>query len=438
MKKHRLYSPVIIIVSVIIFSVWLFFGNNLELGKPEITFDHDIKAVGRQQTLTISFTDAKSGLSYLNVEIIQDNKGRILAEKRISQKNINREVLPLEINTAEIGLHDGPAALKITAMDHSLFKNKTVLLKDILIDTVPPRVNLLKNMTYINQGGTGFVAYDFSKPVASTGIYVNDYFTPGFGVSTNDKIHYVVYFPLPMDAGKKSTRITIFARDEAGNETKIALPFMIREKKFRSDRMNLSDNFLQQKMPEFQSIVPSLRDKSLLDVFIYVNSEMRKENFLTIQKICGNSSPRKLWDGAFLRMRNAAPMALFGDKRYYVYNKKTVAESVHEGVDLASVAAAPIEAANKGIVVFTGFLGIYGNTVIIDHGMGLFSLYAHLSAIETKVGRKVNRGEKIGLSGLSGLAGGDHLHFSMIAGGQFVNPQEWWDGEWIKNNITHP
>ncbi|MDD4860773.1 MAG: M23 family metallopeptidase, partial [Smithellaceae bacterium] len=107
----------------------------------------------------------------------------------------------------------------------------------------------------------------------------------------------------------------------------------------------------------------------------------------------------------------------------------------HLGVDLASTAHAPIEAANHGIVVFAGPLGIYGNAVIIDHGLGLFSLYGHLSSIETTVGKNVKKEEKIGVSGLTGLAGGDHLHFSMLAGGQFVNPQEWWDPHWIEDNV---
>jgi murein DD-endopeptidase MepM/ murein hydrolase activator NlpD len=135
-------------------------------------------------------------------------------------------------------------------------------------------------------------------------------------------------------------------------------------------------------------------------------------------------------------MKDAAPMALFGDKRSYMYNGKSVAESTHEGVDLASNARSPIEAANKGIVAFTGALGIYGNTVIIDHGLGLFTLYGHLSSIATAVGKNVAKGEKIGLSGMSGLAGGDHLHFSMIVGGKFVDPKESWDPHWIKDNIT--
>jgi murein DD-endopeptidase MepM/ murein hydrolase activator NlpD len=294
----------------------------------------------------------------------------------------------------------------------------------------------LKSINYINQGGTGFVAYQPSKPLVSTGVYINDYLSPAHPITIDNKPSYVTYFALPMTATQATTRITIFARDEAGNETIVGIPCMIKEKKFRADKMNISESFLQQKMPEFQAMVPSLQGKTPLEVFAYINSQMRNDNFLTIQKFCQKSSPQELWEGTFLRMTNGAPMALFGDKRSYMYNGKVVGESIHSGVDLASNARAPIEAANKGIVVFTGALGIYGNTVIIDHGLGMFSLYGHLSSIDTTAGKNVAKGEKIGLSGMSGLAGGDHLHFGIIVGGQFVNPQEWWDPHWIKDNIT--
>jgi murein DD-endopeptidase MepM/ murein hydrolase activator NlpD len=129
-------------------------------------------------------------------------------------------------------------------------------------------------------------------------------------------------------------------------------------------------------------------------------------------------------------------MASFGDKRIYVVGGKEFGSSIHSGVDLASTTHAAIYAANNGIVVFAGPLGIYGNTVIIDHGLGLFSLYAHLSSIETTAGKNVKKEELVGHSGTTGLAGGDHLHFSIISDGQFVNPLEWWDPHWIENNIN--
>lgn len=436
MKWFRFDYKILIAVLVIAILGWFIFGNYIEIGKPVIKFDQEVKAIGRQKTIGMIFSDSQSGLSRITAEIIQDNKSQILADKKISPKGKGQETLPLAISTEELRLHDGPATIKVTATDYSLFKNQAVLLQTIIIDTVPPQINLVKNVNYINQGGTGFVAYQPSKVLSSTGVYINDYLSPAHPILIDNKPSYITYFALPINANKTSTRIMIFARDEAGNETTMAVPCVIKEKKFRADKMNLSENFLQQKMPEFQAMIPSLQGKTPLEVFSYVNSQLRNDNLLTVQKICQKSAPKELWEGTFLRMKDGAPMALFGDKRSYMSNGKVVGESIHTGVDLASNARSPIEAANKGIVVFTGALGIYGNAVIIDHGLGLFTLYGHLSSIDTTVGKNVSKGEKIGLSGISGLAGGDHLHFSIIVGGQFVDPKEWWDPHWIKDNIT--
>ncbi|MGB4549307.1 MAG: M23 family metallopeptidase, partial [Syntrophales bacterium] len=117
------------------------------------------------------------------------------------------------------------------------------------------------------------------------------------------------------------------------------------------------------------------------------------------------------------------------------YDGKPVGKSTHLGVDLASTERAPIEAANNGVVLFSGYLGIYGNTVVIDHGLGLTSLYGHLSEISVREGQEVRKGDPLGRSGSTGFAGGDHLHFSILIGGTFVNPVEWWDPHWLKDNV---
>ena len=106
------------------------------------------------------------------------------------------------------------------------------------------------------------------------------------------------------------------------------------------------------------------------------------------------------------------------------------------GVDLASLAMAPVPAGNTGRVILAEFMGIYGNVVIIDHGFGLQSLYSHLSEIHVQKGETVQRGQIIGRTGATGMAGGDHLHFGMLVSGLEVQPIEWWDARWIKNNIT--
>jgi murein DD-endopeptidase MepM/ murein hydrolase activator NlpD len=95
----------------------------------------------------------------------------------------------------------------------------------------------------------------------------------------------------------------------------------------------------------------------------------------------------------------------------------------------------PILAAQRGVVVHAAYLGIYGNCVIIDHGLGVQTLYGHMSSLGVKVGDKVEKGQEIGRSGMTGLAAGDHLHFTVLVDGTPVNPVEWWDMKWMKDRV---
>ena len=435
MKRIGAYVAIIIIILLAGTAGWLYFADYLDREKPVIKLSQDIIAIGKKKDIGITFSDAASGLSRLTVEIIQDNKPRVAAEETFPSRGTKQKVLQLSLSTEALKLKNGPAIINMKATDCSLFKNETIVAIQVKIDTVPPQISVLNPVNYINQGGTGFITYRTSKPTVFTGVYVDDRFSPGHTILMNNRPTSLAYFALPTDATNAKTKITLYARDDAGNEAKSFIPYSIKAKKFRSDKVELSDAFLQNIMPGFQAAAPQLQGKPAVEVFAYANTTMRDENTKTIQSICSKSINKKLWEGPFLRMRNAKPMALFGDQRTYLVAGKPYGNSVHLGVDLASTAHAPVEAANNGIVVFAGPLGIYGNAVIIDHGLGLFSLYGHLSSIETAVGKAVKKEEKIGLSGMTGLAGGDHLHFSILAGGQFVNPQEWWDPHWIEDNV---
>jgi len=143
-----------------------------------------------------------------------------------------------------------------------------------------------------------------------------------------------------------------------------------------------------------------------------------------------------LWSGAFLRLPGSATRAKFADHRIYRYKGREIDRQVHMGIDLASVSRADVPASNRGRVIVTKNIGIFGNTVVLDHGFGLTSIYSHLSRILVAPGDLVEKGEIIGKTGATGLAGGDHLHFGMAVHKTFVNPLEWWDSSWIKNNIT--
>jgi murein DD-endopeptidase MepM/ murein hydrolase activator NlpD len=435
MKTYRPHIIVALIILIGGLGFW-FFNSWGELEKPGIQIDQDITAIGRSKTFNITFMDRKSGLRNSAVSIVQDSQTQVLSSLNYADSVTRESNVSITIDPLAMKLHEGPATLNISAIDNSLWKNETTLTIQVSIDFVPPQIFLLTSTNNINPGGTCVILYRTSKPVAVSGVKVENNFSQGYATLISGKPCLISYFSIPTDARHGGTTIKVIARDQAGNESSVALPTLIRKKKFRSDKMTLSENFLQQKMPEFQSHNPALQGKTAIDTFMYVNTKLREENDAAIREICKTSNPRQLWEGTFLRMRDAAPMALFGDKRKYQYQGKVVGESVHMGVDLASTANAQVEAANNGIIAYAGYLGIYGNFVMIDHGFGFFTIYGHLNSIDVKKGQEVKKGDVIAHTGSTGLAGGDHLHFGMLVGGQFVNPQEWWDAHWIADNVT--
>jgi len=410
------------------------FNTVLEFEKPAIDLKEDLSTIGPGRSIAMTVSDQKSGIRNVAVTISQEGKDQVILSENYPGGTKEQALSP-ELNLHGLHLKDGPATITITAEDHSWLKNRTTLAVETSIDTVPPQIGLISSAHNVNAGGTGVALYRVSEEVTRTGIRVGDRFFQGYPYSIQGKPCHIAYFAVPATAPKGGLKILITARDKAGNESSVLLPHLVREKKFKDDKITLSRAFLEQKMPEFRqhdSRVPA----TPLEAFLFINETLRGENTRTIQAAGSKSQPKALWEGTFLRMKNAAPMAGFAQERTYLFEGMAVSKSTHYGVDLASTERAPIEAANNGVVVYTGYLGIYGNTVIVDHGLGLSSLYAHMSDITVKIGQNVARGETLGASGSTGLAGGDHLHFSVLVGGEFVNPAEWWDAHWIQDNVT--
>jgi murein DD-endopeptidase MepM/ murein hydrolase activator NlpD len=188
-------------------------------------------------------------------------------------------------------------------------------------------------------------------------------------------------------------------------------------------------------VPKFESEIEGGDKGSLIERFLKVNRDLREKNYRQMVQVTTSSEKELLWKGAFLRLPNSEPRAGFADTRDYIYQGRKVDQQVHLGIDLAAVAHTPVPAANKGKVAFAGDLGIYGRTILIDHGFGVFSMYSHLSDYTVQVGQTAEKGEIIGHTGDTGLAGGDHLHFSMVVHDTFVSPVEWWDPMWIEKRI---
>jgi murein DD-endopeptidase MepM/ murein hydrolase activator NlpD len=286
------------------------------------------------------------------------------------------------------------------------------------------------------------VVYRVTPADAASGVRVGEHEYPGFpatgaGVATTDPGLRVAFFALLWNQDV-NTPVTLFARDSIGNEGAANFDHRVFAKSFRASRIDVSDDFLARVVPPILQSSPDFRvddPANLLESYLRINRDMRVENNAQIKALAAETAPEILWEGAFKQLINTAVESGFADQRTYVHNGQEIDEQVHLGFDLASTTAAPVLAANSGRVIHASWLGIYGNCVILDHGMGLQSLYAHLSQIAVNVGDSVTTDQQLGRSGSTGLAGGDHLHFTMLLNGNAVTPVDWWSAQWVEDRV---
>ncbi len=412
-----------------------------ETEKPTVTIKREISFLGSHVEIPFVAGDRKSGLASVVFAIEQNGRQKQLFNRSFQRKAWFGAAGPhdlaetVEVDVRKTGVKDGKATLVISARDFSLnglFKgNETVLRLPVTVDTRPPRVSIDHAQQYIRPGGSGIVTYSLSEPAVKHGVEIDDLFFPGYPV--NGKKLFVAFIALPWDRGKLE-RTQVMAIDEAGNTGKAGFSITLRKVAEKKDRINVSEGFLKKKIPEFEEHYPELVG-SLLEKYIFTNNEIRRRNAETIKEICSKPSPERFWHDRFIRMPGAG-RAGFADQRTYYYKGRVIDHQTHLGMDIASTARVAIKAANSGKVAFADYLGIYGNTIILDHGQGVFSLYAHLSRLDTAVGAMVTKNQTIAHSGATGMAGGDHLHFSILVHGIFVTPKEWWDQHWIEVNIN--
>jgi murein DD-endopeptidase MepM/ murein hydrolase activator NlpD len=413
-----------------------------EREKPQISFHGDISTIGLTKEVKFTVTDSRSGISLVEIVLFQGSKSAKVYGKEFSRKGFFEHNGPKQLKetvtlkSGALGFKDGAAELKVTVRDFSFWNlmagNETVMTYPVTMDTHPPKISILHSTRYVRPGGSGMIVYKINDAVEKHGLTVNGHFNPGFPVAGEEDDRYIAYFGLNYDT-EKIEKAVVSATDIGGNTGNAAFGMILKKKPLKKDTINISDNFLNLKIPEFAQEYPQLTG-SLVEQFVYVNSKIREENFQSIVQATSTPSSKRLWHGKFGRMAGSR-MAGFAEHRTYYYSNAEIDQQVHLGVDLASTKRAEIKAANRGNVVFAEYLGIYGNTVILDHGQGIFSLYSHMSQIGVAAGELVDKGAVIGLSGKTGMAGGDHLHFSILINGIFVSPLEWWDVQWLQLNI---
>ena len=417
-------------------------GPTIEVREPQ-------KFVGQNGTLEMMVQAPEGRLSSLDATLEQGGKsypvyaheprateaGSPTADRLYISRPIGRRAIP--------DLKSGPARIIVRASRPVLFglrEARSEVIRDVNVRLEPPRVAILSTFHYINLGGSEFVVYRAEPGDVQSGVRVGDKSYPGFPASgagiSGDPALRVAFFALLYDQ-KTDVPIEVFARDEAGNQASAPLDHQVFPKAYSQSRIEVDDRFLQRVVPAIAGRAPDekIETDDILAGFLKINGDLRRKNNQYLTDLAKKSSPQLMFSDAFQQLGNSQVEARFADARTYVYKGKEIDKQVHLGFDLAVTANVPIVASQKGVVAHADDLGIYGNCVVIDHGMGVQSLYGHLSSIGVKVGDKVEKGQPIGRSGMTGLAGGDHLHFTMLVGGQQVTPVDWWSVQWMQDRV---
>ncbi len=440
----------IIVFVLAVFAVVYFAAGNA--AGPAIQIQQPGKLVGQESTLEVTVETPPGALRTLDITLEQ--KGRTVplfslaapGAATVKQETPDRIRISRPIGRRAIPeLEAGPARIVVTASRsvlRGLRTPRTTVSHDSEVRLIPPRLGVVSAFHFINHGGSEMVMYRVNPPDVQSGVMVGNLFYPGFpasgaGVTGADPSLKVAFFALLFEQDL-NTPIALLARDEAGNQAHASFDYRVFEKPYLRSKIEINDAFLQRVVPAILEHAPEIKpspNNDLLADFLKVNGDLRRIDADRIEQLAKQTAPEILWKGPFIPLGNAAVESKFADHRTYYYQGREIDQQVHLGFDLAVTTNIPVRAGNDGKVVWADYFGIYGNCIVLDHGMGVQSLYGHLSSIDVRAGDVVKKDQVMGRSGMTGLAAGDHLHFSVLVAGRPVNPVEWWDPHWIQDRV---
>jgi murein DD-endopeptidase MepM/ murein hydrolase activator NlpD len=406
---------------------------------PVVDWPSTVGAVGQSTPIPIHVHDPH-GIREVKLLIEQDGvrypAADILEPARhiFWLHDVSDQTLTLVAGTKTIPqLKDGKAKLIAEVTSNDFRGSVTRVEVGINVATEPPSLSVDSDQHYLYLGMADLVRFNVSGYWTEAGVRVgNETFRawPMPGGKPGEFSLFAFAWNMPL-----STVPVVYATNPAGNTATGQMVYEFPKKEqpnYRTRDLQVDDKFMQKVITELDpngSGDPVTR-------FVKINSEMRRANNETLFNLRTKTADHFLWSQPFLQQHNSKVEANFADVRNYIYQGKKIDQQVHLGYDLSITQHVGVEASNDGHVIYAAPLGIYGNCIVVDHGYGLQSIYGHLSEIDVHEGDVVKRGQIMGKSGMTGMAGGDHIHFGMQLDGVQIDPKEWWDAHWIKDHIA--
>ena len=406
---------------------------------PVINLPAALKTVGQATPVSVSISDPH-GVRYAEAYIEQNGSRYKLAtvthptHRVLWLRSAPNETLTFTAGTKNAPqLKDGNARLVVDATSNDFRGKTTEVVRDVMVATQPVTISVDSDQHYLYVGMADLVTYNVSGYSTSSGVRVGDQTFRGWPMPGGKPGMFSLFafaWNMPPE-----TMPVVYAVGAGGDEAhgSMIVKFPKREQpKYRVRDLQIDDKFMQKVVNELD---PN-GSGDMVERFVRINSQMRKANNQTLADLKNKTEARFLWSQPFQQQPNTKVEADFADTRNYIYHGKKIDEQTHLGYDLSSTQHVGVQASNDGRVVYAAPLGIYGNCIVVDHGYGLQTIYGHLSELGVHEGDMVKRGQVMGKSGMTGMAGGDHIHFSMQLEGVQIDTKEWWDAHWIKDHVA--
>ena len=406
-------------------------------GHTVLTFSPPVQTIGDNSPISVQAANAH-GVRHITAYLEQSGAKATLLDQSFPSTRLfwRRHEAPrtfafLAGRDKDANLKEGKARIVVETTSNDFRASTDTASEEVEVVLTPPHVVADGAQHYVDQGGMELVTFTPSGNFTESGVRVGKYTFRSFPLPGHPGERFSM-FAYPWDLPPNVVPV-VYVRNNAGTEATAHFYFKLMPKKFRERDFPVDDALLQKLVDSVDPTGKIAPGPDILTRFLKINGDLRKQNNQQLADLRFKTEEKILWNGPFIHWGKEE--ANFADVRDYTYKGKRVDQQVHLGFDLSDTANSPVMATNDGRVVWASDLGIYGNCVVVDHGYALQSIYGHMRQIDVKVGDMVKKGQKMGIAGSTGLAGGVHVHFSMQIDGVQTNPREWWDEHWIKDRI---
>ncbi len=437
------------------------YAKYLETSAPTIEFfDGQPRGVGlTPTTLHLELSDWGAGLDEVVARVHQKSLTKEIL--RQSLRGQSSATISFELAGERLRLEEGSVTLEIKAFDRSFWSNSAQKTVELRVDYRKPRLEVVTVMHNTRRGGAQLLIYKaIDEALAVSGVKVGNqtfvgYPAAGLDPEFDNKSMFAVLYSVPLAEGNDPV-VRLFAQDAVGNGNSTNFSYRILSRSERQIVVKVPDEFLRGTVNDLADrAYPRLRQLALAsgESFGYrassgSDAELYEKLRLVLSKVWPldnqdllaqlNKPSRfeRSWNVPFIQP-NGVVLAGFGDRVVYKGDWVDSPSAVQTGFEFQMSKSDPtVYAAADGIVSYVGDVGVYGRTVILDHGLGLRTVYSRLAGIAVKEGQSVAAGDELGTAGRTGFSRTLNTFFEVRIQGVPSDPREWWDRSWFEGHIN--